>query len=321
MVYPKLSDAQILGKRVFLRVDLDVSQVRADDLRLKALVPSVKYLLENGARQIFLAGHMGRYEEGKESKDTKILLPIIKEFFGGDERITILDNLRATKEEEENNSEYAKRLASMADIYVNDAFADSHRDHASIVGVPKLIPGFLGLHFEGELENLDKVLSHSMGHNTTSIIIISGIKEDKVEYAKALTGKFDKVLVGGRLPEYFGEDFVHPKIIMARLVQDKEDITIHSMEKFDDEIKNAKTIVLAGVLGKYEEEGHSQGTKRVFTAVANSSSFKVAGGGDTETALNMFGLANKFDWISVGGGAMLEYLSTGTLQGIGALRG
>ena len=100
---------------------------------------------------------------------------------------------------------------------------------------------------------------------------------------------------------------------------DKEDITLHTIEVFKKEIRKAGTIVLAGVLGKYEDEGHRQGTKEIFEAIANSSACKIAGGGDTEAALTIFNLTNKFDWISVGGGAMLEFLASKTLPGIETL--
>ena len=91
------------------------------------------------------------------------------------------------------------------------------------------------------------------------------------------------------------------------------------MRIFEKEIKAAGTIVVSGPLGKYEEEGHRQGTERVFKAVVGSEAFKVAGGGDTEKAINMLGLSDKFNWISVGGGAMLEFLVNKTLPGIEVL--
>jgi phosphoglycerate kinase len=100
---------------------------------------------------------------------------------------------------------------------------------------------------------------------------------------------------------------------------DKEDITLNTIERFKAEIKSAGTIVLAGVPGKYEDSGHMQGTKEVFEAVASSSAYRVAGGGDTEAALTTLKLTDRFDWISVGGGAMLEFLEKKTLPGIEAL--
>jgi 3-phosphoglycerate kinase len=332
-----IGSTELKDKKIFLRVDLDVEDsADKNDLRLQAMAPSVKHLLDNGVSNIFLAGHRGRFEEGKEPKSTKVFLPVLEELLGekiafGEDivsgiKINLLENLRSTKDEEENNPEFAKHLASLADVYVNDAFATSHRSHASIVGVSKFIPGYLGLHFEKEIEVLGKLLNDSQ---KPVISLISGIKEDKLNYINDFEKFSDKVLIAGRLPEYIDPDYgrentrpeflTNSKVVVGKLVQDREDITIHTMEMFEEEVKKAKTIILAGVMGKYEDEGHRQGTIRVFTAISNSSAFKVAGGGDTENALTMLNLKDKFDFISVGGGAMLEYLSKGTLPGIEAL--
>lgn len=337
MYLSKLSSSEISEKKVFLRVDLDVdANSDKTDLRLQAIVPSVKFLLNGGVSQIFLAGHMGRFKEGEESKSTETLLPVLEELVGqkvsyGKEikegvKIYLLPNLRSTVAEEENSEEFAKELASLADMYVNDAFAVSHRSHASIVGVAKLIPGYLGLHFEKEIEVLGKVLENP---DRPVVSLISGIKEDKINYFEDFKKFSDKVLIGGRLPEYIDSDYgkteddkylKDPKLMVAKLIQDREDITLHSIENFKEEIKKAKTIILAGVLGHYEEEGHRQGTYEVFKAIVESEAYKIAGGGDTETALGMFGWKEKFDFLSVGGGAMLEFLSKGTLPGIEVLK-
>ena len=124
------------------------------------------------------------------------------------------------------------------------------------------------------------------------------------------------VLISGRLPLYLEEDYKNEKVIVANLIQDKEDITLHSIESFEHELAKAKTILVSGPMGRYEEDGHRQGTKRVLEAVANAGAYKVAGGGDTEAAITLLGLEDKFDWISTGGGAMLEFLANRTLPGI-----
>jgi 3-phosphoglycerate kinase len=100
---------------------------------------------------------------------------------------------------------------------------------------------------------------------------------------------------------------------------DKEDITLNTIDRFSKEIKQAKTIVLAGVLGKYEDEGHRMGTEKIFSAVATTDAFKIVGGGDSLEAILMYHLEDKFSWISVGGGAMLDFISKKTLPGIEAL--
>jgi phosphoglycerate kinase len=231
--------------------------------------------------------------------------------------ILLLENLRFDKAEEENSEVFARNLADLAEVYVNEAFAVSHREHASIVALPKLLPHAAGFRFVKEVENLSRIL---VDPRKPVVLVVGGIKEDKVDYIKNFTTIADKILVGGRLPLFFeaGNPDVE-KIILGQLIPDKEDITINTIQKFKEEISKAGTIVVAGVPGKYEDEGHRQGTKEVFEAIANSSAFKLAGGGDAEAAISFLGLNERFDWISVGGGASLEFLAKGTLPGIQAL--
>ena len=159
------------------------------------------------------------------------------------------------------------------------------------------------------------------------LVFLSGVKKDKLEMVEPLSKIADKVLVGGRLPDYMGDDALESvrlqgddaKIIVGNLNLDKEDITLNTIDRFSKEALKAGTIVLAGVFGKYEDEGHRQGTEKVFAAIANSQAFKVVGGGDSLNAIKMFSLENKFNWISVGGGAMISFLINKTLPGIEAL--
>ena len=202
------------------------------------------------------------------------------------------------------------------EVYVNEAFAASGGKHASIVRLPKLLPSAAGFRFIKEVENLEKILNNP---KKPVLLIIGGIKKDKLDYLEDFKKFADKILIGGRLPEYMPEDISDDKLLVARLIMDKEDITIHSIEKFEEEIGKAGTIVIAGPMGKVEEEGHMMGTKRVFEAIANSQAYKVAGGGETQGVISTLGLTKKFDWISIGGGATLEFLAKGTLPGIEAL--
>lgn len=342
MNLPKLSDLNVSGKRVIVRVDLDVPIENAmpagrqgevkEKYRLEAWKPTVDYLLEKGVSKIILIGHLGR-PDGKEDPvlSTKQLLPVISEILGQEVafetegKIVLKENLRFNSGEEENDPEYAKELASLGDFYVNECFSTSHREHASFVGLPKLLPHAAGLRLVQEVENLTKTLEN---RKPSSVVLLSGIKKDKVNMIEPLEKVFDKVLVGGRLPEYLGDESLvsvrlrqdGEKVIVANLIQDKEDITLNSIDKFTDEVKKAGTIVLAGVLGRYEDEGHRQGTEKILRAISETSAFKVAGGGDTITALKMFDLLDKFDWVSVGGGAMIEFLTKKTLPGIDALK-
>src|SRR3990167_4816175 len=271
MDLPKLSNVDVVGKRVIVRMDLDVDE---DYTRLEFAEETLDYLVSKNTRLI-LIGHKGR-PEGEKIPELS-LAPIADVLGGivgekvnffhdivgyevqkrakmlGEGEILLLENLRFEKDEEENNEVFSKDLASLAEIYVNEAFAVSHRPHATIV---------------------------------------------------------DKILVGGRLPLLFGEENPDPdKIMMGQLIPDKEDITLNTIDKFKREITKAGTIVVAGVQGKYEDKGHRQGRLEVFNAIAASSAFKVAGGGDAEAAITEFVLNERFDWISVGGGAMLEYLA------------
>lgn len=333
MDLPKLQNSDISGKRVVVRVDLDAPIQNGEvqnKYRLEAWKPTVNFLLENGASKIILMGHMGRPDgEVKEELSTKILVPVLTEILGqevtfeGEGKIVLKENLRFNKGEEANEEEFAKEIASWGDFYVNDAFATAHRNHASIVGVPKFLPNALGLRFADEIDNLTKVLENP---RKPVVVLISGIKKDKVQMIGKLEQIADKVLVGGRLPEYLGDDGLESvrlstdkKVVVGNLNQDKEDITLNTIDRFKTEIDAAGTIVLAGVLGRYEDPGHRQGTESVFKAVANSSAFKVTGGGDSITCINMFGIADQFDWISVGGGAMIEFLTNKTLPAMEAL--
>lgn len=319
MELPLVRYLDVTDKKVIVRADLDVSPENFEhDLRIVNLNPLLDYLKENNAQTI-LIGHRGR-PEGKvdESLSLKFLQPFFDKW-----GVQVEENLRFDPGEEANDPDFAKKLASLGDVYINEAFASSHREHASIVGLPKLLPHAAGFRFEKEIENLSKVFE---APKRPLIFIVSGIKEDKLEYAKSFETFADKVLIGGGLPLLMGDKALESvrlqqgKMIVGNLVMDKEDITLNTIEVFEKEIAKAGTVVISGPLGKFEDEGHRQGTERVFKAVTASSAYKLAGGGDTEQAISLLGLGAKFDWISVGGGAMLEYLSKHTLPGIEALK-
>ncbi len=311
---PKLSDFDLKSKKVILRADLDVDPKNTNDPRIKSLTSTLDYL-KNQNSIITIISHRGR-PEGKVD-DSLSLKPFQSYFqkWGA----TVLENLRFDQGEESNSPEFAKKLSENQDFFINEAFASSHRAHASIVGLPKLLPHAAGLHFIEEVENLSKVLDNPA---KPVIAIISGLKQDKLSYVESFLSFSDKILIGGRLPEYIHDTSPlrsNPKIIVADLMADREDITIHSIEKFEDEIAKAKTIIVSGPIGKFEEEGHRQATKVVFEKIGNTQAFKIAGGGDTELAINLLNLKDKFNWISIGGGAMLEFLSHDTLPGVDAL--
>ena len=319
MILPKITDLDVAGKRVLLRLDLDTNPDR-NDLRIKASEETLNYLKEKGA-QIIIIAHKGR-PEGKVDESLSLKpFQLIFDRWGAE----VKENLRFSLGEESNNENFVKEIASWGDVYVNEAFASSHREHASIVGLPKLLPHAVGFRFEKEIENLSRVFEDA---KHPVIFLLSGVKEDKLSYLEGIKKIADKILIGGRLPDYMGDKKLvsvrsrgeDEQVIVGNLTMDKEDITLNTIERFGKEIEKAKTIVVSGPLGKYEDEGHRQGTERVFKAIINSSAFKIAGGGDTEKAIITLSLSNAFDWISIGGGAMLEFLSRRTLPGIEALK-
>lgn len=331
----KLKDLNVSGKKVLVRMDLDVDD---DFSRIELSKDTLDYLLEQNAKVIVI-GHKGRPQGVNNlSLSLERLVPVIEGIVGRKAgfldfdnfhnaklaidnsdglQIFLLENLRFDSREEENDSQFAQNLASLSDCYVNEAFAVSHRSHASIVGLPKILPSACGFRFEKEVDMLGKVLENPQ---RPIVAVISGVKKDKMEYIAHLVDHVDRILVGGLLPKYYeGKNPFPDKLIIADLVADEKDIAEDSVEIFKTEIAKAGTIVLAGVPGKYEDETYRRGTKEIFTAIANACAYKVAGGGDAEAAITLFDLNSKFDWISVGGGAMLEYLSLKTLPGIEAL--
>lgn len=319
MKLPRLSDIDVSGKKVLLRLDLDTNP-DPEDMRIKASEETLNYLKDKGAK-ITIFAHKGR-PDGKvdESLSLKPFQPIFDKWGA-----KVEENLRFDPGEEENDLEFAKKLANLGEVYVNEAFGSSHRSHASIVGLPKLLPHAVGFRFEKEVENLSKVFDKP---KKPVVFLLSGLKKDKLDYIPGLEKFCDRILIGGRLPDYLGDAALESvrtqgedtKEIIGNLVMDKEDITLNTIERFGVEIKKAGTVVVSGPLGKYEDEGHRQGTEKVFKAVTNNkSAFRVAGGGDTENAIRLLNIVEGFDWISVGGGAMLEFLVKGTLPGIEAL--
>lgn len=341
MNLPSISDLKIKGKKVLLRTNYDVPLEKGkviDPTRIEESLSTVNYLLNQDPEEIIILSHLGR-PEGKivpklglkpvacwlaDILKLKVNKPRfrLKNFSGFKlgEKIVLLENLRFFPEEEKNDFKFAKELASLADFYVNEAFACSHRAHASIVGVPSFFSfsqKAFGFDFLKEVEVLSKVRQKP---ERPLVLLLGGEKKDKIEYAKKLVKWADWILVGGRLIEYdeIPNILAHPKIV-GSLIKDGQDITIETAKKFAEIIRQAKTVVWAGPMGNFYQEGHERGTKIIAETIVESGVFSVVGGGDTEVALSRFGLTGKINFISSGGGAMLEFLAEGTLPGIKAI--
>ncbi len=209
---------ELTGKKVFVRVDFNVplddqGNVR-DDKRIKHAIPTINYLLENGTSQLILTSHLGRPKNNEPELRTNKVAEKLSELLGKEvikvddwgenglpeAQIVMLENIRfhpaEKSKDEEERDEFGKKLASLADIYVNEAFSNSHRKHASMTSIPKFIPGFVGLGVEKEVEAINGALE-SPQHPV--IALIGGLKADKLTAVNNLLNVADKVLIAGAL--------------------------------------------------------------------------------------------------------------------------
>lgn len=357
MKLPSLRDIDVAGKRVFVRADLDVPLAQQptannkqttieDDTRLKAAMPTIEYLLQQGAT-VIVGGHLGRPHNARASRgksnsvdEHSSLGPVarwLSERFKiydarfkkiGDldgwqisDNLWLLENLRFYDGEEENDPEFAKKLASLADVYVNDAFSVAHRAHASVIGLARLLPHYAGLRLTKEVEVLSQVLENT---KRPLVVIIGGAKvETKLPLVEKMRKFADYVLIGGKLPQQHSlQNIKNEKLIIADLIEEGTDITKESVDRFLQAIEKAATIVWNGPLGLIHKDAidTEKGTREVAAAIAQSSAYKIVGGGDTIDYLQRLGIIDKFDFVSMGGGAMLAFLSGKKLPGIEALR-
>jgi phosphoglycerate kinase len=340
MEIKSLGNSHFTRKRVIMRIDSDVDIEKnkiLDDTRLLSSGESLQNLHK---RKCFvtLIGHLGR-PDGVDSLYS--LLPIAEWYgkylnkpitqaadaFGGwfiGKNIRLLENIRFFVEEEKNDTHFAKELASLGEIFINEAFAVSHRAHASTVGITRYLPSYAGIHFEKEVKVLKNVLQHP---KRPLVVIIGGAKiETKLPMVEKMHSVADFVLVGGEVADHTREliKVQHSSlpnrksiVLVAELTDDKLDITKQSTENFIQVLQTAKSIVWNGPLGK---TGHDpvteQGTRLLADAIAHSHAYTIVGGGDTISYLKQHKLLDKFSFVSVGGGAMLEFLSGRTLPAI-----
>lgn len=342
------------NKKVLVRVDFNVlveNDKVVDDFRLRQSLKSINFLVKKKA-QVILITHLGK--DGSDS-----LEPIKKHFYKisklSQKQVSFFENIRKFKGEEKNDLKFAKELAVMGDIFVNEAFSVCHRQHASIVGLPKYLPSYAGFNLEAEINNLNKVFKKT---KHPFLFILGGAKfSTKLPLVQKYLKKTDEIVIGGALANNFLkdknfeigksliEDFEIPKFVLNSkkiflahdfLISDKNVLVYKKIENIQKEdsildigpsaikeiifkIKKAKMILWNGPLGKYEEKG-DQGTKKILKAVLASKAEIVIGGGDIVTVLSSLKYKkNKNLFISTGGGATLEYLAQGNLPGIKAL--
>lgn len=305
--------------RILVRCDLDVPLGNGkveDTFRLDHLLPTLNLIKDKGGISI-ICGHLDRPGGvPKEEFSTKHLEPYFESHLvkGNYE---LLENLRFTPGERENSKEFAEGLASKADIYVNESFANAHRVHASIVGVPELLPSYAGLRLIEEVSHLEKIIGDP---ERPLVAVIGG---GKVETKKPAVKKFlelaDKVLVGGKIGLDWDEEIPGKLVLPLDYAGGGKDIGPKTIALFGKELERAKTVVWSGPMGVFEDPEFSKGTESIGEAIVKSGAFSLVGGGDTISALHEFNLFSDMGFVSIGGGAMLEFLVKGNLPGLEVL--
>lgn len=319
-----LSEAPIKsGTRIFVRCDIDVpieNGTIAETFRLDNLLETLKFIIEKGGTPI-IAGHMGR-PKGQviEKLSTRYLLPYFNEKLG-ENRFEILENLRFDLREEKNDPEYAKELASKAEIYVNESFGNDHREHTSIIGLPKILPSYAGFRLQKEIEALNKIIK---APEKPLIVIIGGAKlESKLPVIDKLLTIADFVLLSSFLSANWSKEIPQNLIVSRNRDLESKDTDSETVDNFKKCIQNARTVLWAGPLGMYEKEEFIVGTREIALEITiltkEKGVYSLIGGGDLISAVDKLGLLNKFSFVSTGGSAMLQYLAEGTLPGIAAL--
>lgn len=340
-----VSQGDVSGKRVLLRVGFDVTveaggQIK-DTLRIKQALPTITYLLENKAKLIILS-HRGRPNgvfnpaysllpvaqclETFLKKPVRFITEQMEDKISGavaslqDGEIVMLENLRFHPGEEANDPQFVKWLATIGDIFVNDAFSACHREHASVSGLPGLLPSYAGFGLDTEVATLS-TLMEKPDHPVVGII--GGAKlESKLPVITNLLPIVDTILIGSKfVNEKLPED---PKITMPKdLVKNEAgeilDIGPEAIVQYKQIIKEAQTVFWSGPVGLFEDEKYEAGTKELAQAIAGHLGRTIVGGGDTIAAFTKFGLLDQVNFVSTGGSAMLDFLAGKKLPGLEAL--
>lgn len=364
----ELTKKDLEDKKVFLRVDFSVPMEGGklkEVHQIKAHRETVDFLTSTGAK-IALVSHTEnksiafRYSFGEIGKilgqeiafEEDILNPKL------DSQLTLFEDIRRYEGEEINDPGFAEDLAKNFDIYINDAFSVSHREHASVSAITGFLPSYAGLLMGKEVKDLKKVLDEPVQGKT---IILGGAKVlTKLPVVKNFLDKAEHILIGGALANTIFKkrglkigksvfedieeqiDWNNPKIVLPKDLAVSEDrngktlpevipvrdidenqmildIGPDTIKEFSKIIKNSKTVIFNGPLGLAEVDVFSTGTKTILDSIIRSGAFSVVGGGDTLALIEKLGLANKFGYVSTGGGAMLEFLAGNELPGLDSL--
>src|SRR6516165_6046670 len=352
--FRSLDDADVTGKRVLVRVDLNVPMQDgkvADSTRIEEVVPTLTELADKGGK-IVLLSHFDR-PKGRDPNFS--LRPVAAEVArlvkrpvgfaddcigpkaeaavaalkNGD--IACLENTRFHPGEEKNDKEFAKKLAALGDIFVNDAFSASHREHASTTSIVTVsgLPAYPGRAMKSELDALARAFERPK-HPVTAIV--GGAKANTFLVAQGRrVGKslFESDLVGAAAEimsraQALGREIVLPvDAVVARQLATHAPSHVVSVEHVVSALARSKTLVWNGPFGAFEHEPFDNGTIEVAEAAAELTSagklVSLAGGGDTVAALNAASAKERMTHVSTGGGAFLESLEGKTLPGVRVL--
>ena len=391
-----IENLSLSGRRALVRVDFNVPLTEdghvANDKRIIATLPTIRYLADQGAKVILLS-HLGRPKAAPELKYS--LRPVAEalavhlgrpvgfceEAVGAKAdaavsalepgEILLLENVRFYPGEERGGADFAAQLAQHGDCYVNDAFGTAHRAHASTTIVAQHFPGqcAFGYVMAAEIENVNRVLQ---SNERPTLAIVGGSKvSSKIDILQRLMDRVDHIIIGGGMSFTFikaqgGQvgrsicelDHLQTALDIMQMAHQKG-VTLHlpsdvlaaddfsptantqicsifeipdawqgldagpaSIKAFVEVVQMAKTLLWNGPLGVFEMEAFAGGTREVGEAIAEATEhglFSLVGGGDSVSAVEQFGLADRMSYISTGGGAMLEYLEGKTLPGIQAI--
>ena len=390
-----LDQADVKGKRVLLRVDVNVPMENGkvtDTTRIERAAETITELADKGAKVILLA-HFGRPKKGPEEKfSLKPVAAAIAEVIKRpvafasdcigpeaekavaamkDGDILCLENTRFHPEETKNDPAFVDQLAKLGDIWVSDAFSASHRAHASTEGLGHKMPAYAGRTMQAELDALTRALE---APQRPVAAVVGGAKvSGKLDLLGNLLDKVDVLIIGGGMANTFLAAQGHPvgkslcendliptaKEIMEKAKTTSKEIILpvdvvvaqkfeanapsrvvdldgvgpedmildigpRSIEYAVSQLARMKTVVWNGPFGAFEIQPFDKGTMEVAKAAAERSAtgrlVTVAGGGDTVSALNQAGAAEKFTYISTAGGAFLEWLEGKALPGVEILR-
>lgn len=384
-----VKDLDVVGKKVLVRCDFNVplneNKEITDKTRIIAALPTIKYLLENKAK-VILCSHLGR-PKGEFNMDYSLEpvakelsnqlgmnVPLAKDVTGDSARelaqnlnegeAMLLENVRFDPREEKNEDSLSQEFATLADLYVNDAFGTCHRAHSSTAGVAKFLPSACGFLIEKELNILGGALNNPQ---RPFVAILGGKKvSDKIGVIDNLLEKVDTLLIGGGMAYTFfkakgynignsiceedkldlamsllkkaeekgvkmllpvdnaiGKEFdnnTEKMIVKSNEIPDGWqgfDIGPETISLYEEELKNAKTILWNGPIGVFELEKFAVGTNEIANFLANlNDCTTIIGGGDSAAAITKAGLADKMTHISTGGGASLEFIEGKVLPGI-----